>query len=160
MKRLSFSSMVIQRNSIIEEIFFWMFLDSTALFHGPGFPLCMGTIPLSGESPSHCTSGFSLNRARENMKLLIPRITDSTKRKDLREFANRVLEKLFRLPFSTQPRIVSYQILSISDSTGVTQRHGLIDVTPDDAALRVIRKLNGAYLKEKRVGVKQYKDVT
>ena len=91
------------------------------------------------------------------MKLLIPRITDSTKRKDLRDFANRVLEKLFRLPFSAQPRIVSFQILTISDSTGVTQRHGLIDVTPDDAARRVIRKLNGAYLKEKRVGVKQYK---
>ena len=90
------------------------------------------------------------------MNLLIPRITDSTKRKDLRDFANRVLEKWFRLPFSTQPRIVNCRILSISDSMGVTQRHGLIDVTPDDAALRVIQKLNGAYLKEKRVGVKQY----
>jgi hypothetical protein len=36
------------------------------------------------------------------------------------------------------------------------QRHGLINVTPDDAALKIIRKLNGAYLKEKRVGVKKY----
>ena len=94
------------------------------------------------------------------MKLLIPRITDSTKRKDLREFANRVLQKVFRLPFSAQPKIVNCRILSIPDSTGVTRRHGLIDVTPDDAARRVIRKLNGAYLKEKRVGVKQYMHVT
>ena len=94
------------------------------------------------------------------MNLLIPRITDSTKRKDLRDFANRVLEKWFRLPFSAQPRIVSCRILSTSDSMGVTQRHGLIDVTPDDAALRVIRELNGAYLKEKRVGVKQYDGAT
>lgn len=88
------------------------------------------------------------------MKLLIPRVTDSTKRKDLRGFADRVIEKLFRLPFSAQPRIVSYQILSIFDSTGVTQRHGLIDVTPDDAALRVIRKLNGGIPERKARGGK------
>jgi hypothetical protein len=48
----------------------------------------------------------------------------------------------------------------ITDKTtrnvGVIQRHGLINVLPDDAALRIIRKLNGAYLKGKRVGVKQY----
>lgn len=93
------------------------------------------------------------------MKLLIPRITDSTKQKDLREFANRVLEKFFRFPFSAEPRIISCRIISICDSMGVTQRHGLIDVTPDDAAQRVIRKLNGAYLKEKRVGVKPYKQL-
>ena len=94
------------------------------------------------------------------MNLLIHRITDSTKRKDLRDFANRVLEKIFRLPFSAQPRIVSCRILSISDNRGVTQRHGLIDVTPDDAALSIIRKLNGAYLKEKRVGVTRYDQVS
>ena len=43
---------------------------------------------------------------------------------------------------------------------GVTERHGLVEVTPDDAALRVIKKLNGAYLKTKRVGVKKYRRVT
>ena len=58
------------------------------------------------------------------------------------------------------PRIVSCRILSISDRMGVTERHGLVDVTPDDAALRVIEKLNGAYLKTKRVGVKKYHRVT
>jgi hypothetical protein len=94
------------------------------------------------------------------MNLLIQRITDSTKRKDLREFANRVLKKIFRLPFSAPPQIVSCRILSTYNSMGVTQRHGLINVTPDDAALRVIRKLNGAYLKEKRVSVTQYNRIT
>ena len=39
---------------------------------------------------------------------------------------------------------------------GVVQRHGLINVLPDDAALRIIRKLNGEYLSGKRVGVRQY----
>ncbi len=93
------------------------------------------------------------------MKLLIPRIADSTTRKDLSDFANRVLEKWFRLPFSAQPRIVSCRILLITDHVGVSQRHGLINVTPDDAALKIIRKLNGRYLKGKRVGVKQYRGV-
>ncbi len=93
------------------------------------------------------------------MKLLIPRIADSTTRKDLTVFENRVLEKWFRLPFSSQPRIVSCRILLITDHVGVTQRHGLINVTPDDAALKIIRKLNGRYLNGKRVGVKQYRSV-
>ena len=91
------------------------------------------------------------------MLLLVPRITDKTRQKDLKEFVNRVLEKWFRMPFSARPRIVSCRILSETDSMGVTERHGLINVTPDDAALRVIKKLNGAYLKTKRVGVKQYR---
>lgn len=90
------------------------------------------------------------------MQLIVPRVTDATRRKDLKEFVNRVLEKLFRMPFSARPQIVSCRILSISDSMGVTERHGLIDITPDDAALRVIKKLNGAYLKTKRVGVRKY----
>jgi hypothetical protein len=90
------------------------------------------------------------------MKLLVPRITDATTRKDLREFANRVLDAWFRLPFSERPKIVSCRILLISDSTGFEQRHGLLDVTPDDAATKIIRKLNGAFLRGKRVGVKRY----
>lgn len=90
------------------------------------------------------------------MKILIPRITDATTRKDLREFANRVLQKWFRLPFSDHPTITSCQILAISNSMGVTQRHGLLDVSPDDAAAKIIRTLNGAFLRGKRVGVRQY----
>ena len=78
------------------------------------------------------------------------------KRKDQRDFINRVLEKIFRLPFSSKPEIVSCRILAISDNRGIMQRHGLINVTPDDAALKIIRKLNGAYLMEKRVAVKKY----
>ena len=94
------------------------------------------------------------------MQLIVPRITDATRRKDLKDFVNTVLEKWLRLPFSAPPRIVSCRILSVSDSMGVTERHGLVDVTPDDAALRVIKKLNGAYLKTKRVGVKKYQRAT
>jgi hypothetical protein len=90
------------------------------------------------------------------MKLIIPRITDSTTRKDLRDFIELVLERLFRFPFSARPRIVSCRILSITDRVGMIQHHGMLSVTPDDAALRIIKKLNGKYLKGKRVGVKQY----
>ena len=90
------------------------------------------------------------------MKLIVPRITDSTRPTDLRAFANQVLEKIFRLPFSAPPRIVGCRVILVTDPAGVTQRHGLITVTPDDAGLRIIRKLNGTYLKGKRVGVKRY----
>jgi len=90
------------------------------------------------------------------MKILIPRITDSTKRRDLSEFANRVLNSWLRLPFSDDPQIISCRILETSDSLGMTQRHGLLDVSPDDAAIKVIRKLNGRFLCGKRVGVKRY----
>jgi hypothetical protein len=92
------------------------------------------------------------------MKILVPRITDVTKRKDLQEFANRVLQKWFRLPFSEHPKITSCRILSIEDAMGVNRRHGLLDVTPDDAAIKIIRKLNGAFLCGKRVGVKHFDD--
>jgi hypothetical protein len=94
------------------------------------------------------------------MQLIVSRIADATRRKHLNEFVNRVLKKWFRMPFSTRPRVVSCRILSISDSMGVSERHGLVEVTPDDAALWVIKKLNGAYLKTKRVGVKKYRRVT
>ena len=90
------------------------------------------------------------------MNIIIPRITEKTNRKELRSFINRVLEKWFRLPFSAHPRIVRCRIISVDDRMGVTQRHGIINVTPDDAALRIIRKLNGEHLNGKRVGVKRY----
>jgi len=90
------------------------------------------------------------------VKILIPRITEATTRKDLHEFANRILHKWFRLPFTEHPQVIACRILSIQDSMGVVLRHGILDVTPDDAAMRVIRRLNGACLCGKRVGVKRY----
>ena len=90
------------------------------------------------------------------MNIIIPGITEKTNRKELTSFINRVLEKWFRLPFSAHPKIVRCRIISVDDSTGVTQHHGIINVTPDDATLRIIRKLNGEYLNGKRVGVKRY----
>ena len=90
------------------------------------------------------------------MKILVPRITEATTRGDLQKFANRVLEKWIRMPFSDHPKIISCQILSIPDFVGMKQRHGLLEVMPDDAAVRIIHKLNGAFLCGKRVAVKQY----
>lgn len=90
------------------------------------------------------------------MKIVVPRIADATQRRDLTDFANSVLQKWFHWPFSEHPRVNSCRILSIENSMGVTQRHGLLEVTPDAAAIRMIRKLNGAFLCGKRVGVKQY----
>lgn len=108
--------------------------------------------PLAGKSTGNrnCKDGELL------VKILVPRISNATTRKDLREFANRILNKWFRLPFTEHPQIIACKILSIEDSVGVVFRHGMLEVTPDDAAMRVIRKLNGASLCGKRVGVKRY----
>ena len=94
------------------------------------------------------------------MQLIVPRITDATRQKDLKEFVNRLLEKWICMPFSAPPRIVSCRIMSVSVSMGVTERHSPVEITPDDAALRVVKKLNGAYLKNKRVGIKKYHRAT
>jgi hypothetical protein len=61
-----------------------------------------------------------------------------------------------RKPLSARPGSVSCRILSQTGREGFTERHGLINVSPDDAALRVIKKLNGACPKTKRVGVSKY----
>jgi hypothetical protein len=90
------------------------------------------------------------------MFVIIPRITNDTKRSDLRDFVETVLESWFRLPFSAHPRIVSHRILTVNNRDGTTQRHGLVNLTPDDAALMVIRRLNSKNLNGKRVGVKHY----
>ena len=90
------------------------------------------------------------------MNIIIPGITGKTNRKDLRGFVNRVPDSWFRLPFSAHPQIVRCRIISVTDRSGVTQRHGIINVAPDDAAMRVIQILNGKYLNEKRAGVKRY----
>jgi len=47
------------------------------------------------------------------------------------------------------------RILSISNSMGVSGCHGLVGVAPDDAVMRVIKELNGAYLQTRRIGVKK-----
>ena len=83
------------------------------------------------------------------MKLLVPRVTDATTKKDLRECAHRVLEAWLRLLFSGRRESISCRIVPIRDSMGTKQRHGFLDVTPDDAAV----KLSGAFLRAKRVGV-------
>ena len=87
------------------------------------------------------------------MKLLVPRVTDATTKKDLRECAHRVLEAWLHLLFSGRPESISCRIVPIRDSMGTKQRHGFLDVTPDDAAVKLIRKLSGAFLRAKRVGV-------
>jgi hypothetical protein len=49
-------------------------------------------------------------------------------------------------------------MLSIADSNGIEQHHGLHNVAPDDAAIKTIRTLDHAFLRGKRVGVKRYDD--
>jgi len=90
------------------------------------------------------------------MVIIIPRIPRPTTRRDLRDFVETVLVKWLRIPFSVHPKVVSCRILSATTRSGAVERHGLITVTPDHAARKVINKLNGASLNGQRVGVKPY----
>lgn len=101
----------------------------------------------------HTLATAQRTKQNTHMKILILRISDATTQRDMRDFVNRILKGWLRLPFSSQPTILSCRIVTITNSLGVKQRHGLINVRPDDAAQRVIRKLNGELLKGKRVGV-------
>ena len=90
------------------------------------------------------------------MQILIAQISRSTTRRNMKDFVHRVMGQWFRLPFSAQPIMISCRIMSIRNEAGFALRHGLINVMPDDAALRVIRKLNGKCLGGKRVSVERY----
>ena len=73
------------------------------------------------------------------MKPLVPRITNATTRRHLREFANRVVEPWFCWPFSEPFKIVSCRVLGIVESPDLVspylvRRHGGLGVAPDDAA--------------------------
>lgn len=90
------------------------------------------------------------------MKIIIPRVSDATTQRAMRSFINTALQAWFRLPFSSPPTIVSCRIIAITNRAGTKQRHGVINVIPDDAARRIIRKLNGERLMGKRVAVTQF----
>ncbi|MEJ2592832.1 MAG: hypothetical protein P8178_15815 [Candidatus Thiodiazotropha sp.] len=77
----------------------------------------------------------------------------------MKDFVRGVMGKWFRLPFSAQPIMISCRILSVRNESGLVLRHGLVNVMPDVAALRVIRKLNGKCLDGKRVCVERYQGI-
>ena len=93
------------------------------------------------------------------MQILIAQISRSTSRRNMKDFVYGVMGQWFRLPFSAQPIMISCRILSIRREAGFSLRCGLINVVPDHAALRVIRKLNGKYLGGKRVSVARYQGI-
>ena len=93
------------------------------------------------------------------MQILIAQISRSTSRRNMKDFVYGVMGQWFRLPFSAQPIMISCRILSIRKEAGFSSRYGLINVVPDHAALRVIRKLNGKYLGGKRVSVERYQGI-
>lgn len=63
----------------------------------------------------------------------------------------------FRLPFlGKQPQIHSCEIIEIKALRGVADRHGLVSITPEKEALKVIRRLNGKQINGKPIIVRQY----
>lgn len=93
----------------------------------------------------------------ENMKIFIPRLPSHTSQKDLWNFVNAGMGSRFRLPFLVkQSQICSCEILWIKDRQGVAEHHGLVNITPETEAIKVIRRLNGKPINGKPVIVRRY----
>jgi hypothetical protein len=91
------------------------------------------------------------------MKIFIPRVPKTVTTDDLKEFSAEMLEKKFRVPFTTMPGIVSCDILRIKDiKLGITEHHGLVSIRPDSAGLWFIHNLKSSRLHNKLLLARQY----
>jgi hypothetical protein len=91
------------------------------------------------------------------MKIFIPRVPKTVTPDDLRQFSAEMLEKKFRLPFTTSPDILSCDVLRIKDiKLGITEHHGLVAIRPDSAGLWFIHNLKRKRLHSKLLLARQY----
>ncbi len=91
------------------------------------------------------------------MKIFIPRVPKTVTTSDLRKFSAEMLEKKFRIPFTSTPGIISCDILEIKDiRLGITEHHGLVSIRPDSAGLWFIHNLRNQRLHNKLLLARQY----
>ncbi|MET0118670.1 MAG: hypothetical protein ABW090_14710 [Sedimenticola sp.] len=90
------------------------------------------------------------------MKIIIPRIPTATTRHELRKFVLDVLGKKLKIPFTTQPELVSVDIMCIRDASGSMEHHGLIVIRPNAGGEWFIKHVKGQHLHRKMVAARQY----
>ncbi len=91
------------------------------------------------------------------MKIFIPRVPKTVTPDDLRRFSAEMLEKKFRLPFTTMPGIISCDVLRIKDiKLGITEHHGLVAIRPNSAGLWFINNLKRKRLHNKLLLAREY----
>jgi RNA recognition motif-containing protein len=94
------------------------------------------------------------------MKIFVRRIPRDTTKKELIDFVLGPFVKKSWLSFkAVNPDLLACQIIKVTDQdTGVVEYHGILRVSPDDAAEKMIRRLNGQPLKQIKVAVRRYFD--
>ena len=90
------------------------------------------------------------------MKIIVPRLPDAATKKELRMHIADVLDKRFHIPFTENPRVVACDILSMRDSQGVVEHHGVVTVMPDSAGDWLLGHFKGQHLKGKLIFARQY----
>lgn len=92
------------------------------------------------------------------MKIIIPRVPKETTCQDLARFVNEGMKTSISLPFVQQISVVSSEVIIIRDEQGLTEYHGMMNIMPDSAARKAVKKLNGLQINGKTVGVREYKE--
>ena len=91
------------------------------------------------------------------MRILIPRLPQSTTRGELYRFVSGILAKKTHLPFTEQPEISACRIVRIRDSRGVIEYFGLLEVTPDKAGHWLLSHFRRQRIHNKRVFARPFK---
>lgn len=88
------------------------------------------------------------------MIVFLRNIPNDTTRKEVANFLMSALKGGF---FRATGKIISIDFLAIQDNeTQLTEYHCLVSILPDSAARRVIKKLHGQPLRNRRIAVREY----
>ncbi|MES9845848.1 MAG: hypothetical protein ABW162_04465 [Candidatus Sedimenticola sp. PURPLELP] len=90
------------------------------------------------------------------MKIIIPRIPNATTRHELRKFVLEILAHKLKIPFTTQPELISVDIMCIRDAQGLEEHHGLVVIRPDSGGEWLIKHIKGQHLHRKLVAARQF----
>lgn len=88
------------------------------------------------------------------MLIFLARIQPNTTKRDIVDFISPALKGGL---FAPKGILKNIEILALRDSrTNVTENHAIVQIEPDKAALKVIRKLNRKKLNGKPINVRPY----
>jgi hypothetical protein len=92
------------------------------------------------------------------MRIIIPRIPPQTTTADLRRFAAEVLANRRAFPFSQPPEIEKCGIITITDTRGVLEHHGLLSIQPEKAGEWFLSHIRGQRLHQKLIAARRFVD--
>ncbi|CAK0781686.1 putative RNA-binding protein [Gammaproteobacteria bacterium] len=91
------------------------------------------------------------------MKVFVQRIPEGTSERELIRFVLEPFSKRSWFSFGARPEVLSCEILRVTDlDSHQVEYHGLLRISPDDAAAQVVKKLNGQCIGHCLVKVRQF----